>query len=98
MACPIEMCMWFGKRGEFAAERLGGRKVSKEEAMKILDKAEEAGLVHMSRNTTEEIDFLCNCDRWHCGVIKASSQTAQAGPCLQFGFSTELRPGTVHWL
>jgi len=29
----------------------------------------EAGLLHMSRNTTEDIDFLCNCDRWHCEVV-----------------------------
>jgi len=68
-ACDRDMHV-VRKRAEFAAERLGGRKVSKEEAMKILDRAEEAGLVHMSRNTTEEIDFLCNCDRWHCGVIQ----------------------------
>ena len=79
---PMEVCMWFGKRGEFAAERLGGRKVSKEEAMKILDKAEKAGLVHMSRNTTEEIDFLCNCDRWHCTVIKGVLK--QPKPALVF--------------
>jgi len=47
---PLETCMWFGERAEYAAERLGGRKVSKAEAMKVLDKAEEAGLVHMSRD------------------------------------------------
>jgi len=29
----------------------------------------EAGLIHMSRNTTDEIDYTCNCDRWHCAVV-----------------------------
>jgi Pyruvate/2-oxoacid:ferredoxin oxidoreductase delta subunit len=83
---PIETCMWFGKRGEYAAERLGGRKVSKEEAMRILDKAEEAGLVHMSRNTTEEIEFLCNCDRWHCSVIQGVLKQPKPGLVFNSGF------------
>ncbi len=66
---PMEVCMWFGKIAEYAIERLGGRNVTKQEAKELLDSAEEAGLVHMSRNTTEDIDFICNCDRWHCEVI-----------------------------
>ncbi|MBU2499120.1 MAG: hypothetical protein KKE57_09475, partial [Proteobacteria bacterium] len=41
-----------------------------EEARAILDRAEEAELVHMSRNTTEDIEFPCNFDRWHCEVVK----------------------------
>ena len=89
---PIETCMWFGKRAEFAAERLGGRKVSKEEAMKILDRAEEAGLVHMSRNTTEEIDFLCNCDRWHCGVIQLVLKQPKPGLVFNSGFRPNFDP------
>jgi Pyruvate/2-oxoacid:ferredoxin oxidoreductase delta subunit len=83
---PIEVCMWFGRSGEFAAERLGGRRVSKEEAMDILDKAEEAGLVHMSRNTTEEIEFLCNCDRWNCEVIKGVLKQPKPGLVFNSGF------------
>jgi len=86
---PMEVCMWFGKRGEYAAERLGGRKVSKEEAMKILDKAEEAGLVHMSRNTTEEIDFLCNCDRWNCTVIQGVLKRPKPGLIFNSGFQPQ---------
>ena len=61
--------MWFGRGAEFALERLGGRRLSKKEARELLDHAEEAGLVHMSRNMSEDIDFLCNCDRWHCEVV-----------------------------
>ncbi len=89
---PVETCMWFGERAEFAAERLGGRKVSKVEAMKILDKAEEAGLVHMSRNTTEEIDFLCNCDRWHCGVIQLVLKQPKPGLVFNSGFQPKFDP------
>ena len=83
---PLETRMWFGERAEYAAERLGGRKVSKAEAMKVLDKAEESGLVHMSRNTTDEIDFLCNCDRWHCGVIQSVLKQPKPGLVFNSGF------------
>jgi Pyruvate/2-oxoacid:ferredoxin oxidoreductase delta subunit len=83
---PIEVCMWFGKMGENAIEKLGGRRVSKEEARKLLDATEEAGLVHMSRNTSEDIDFMCNCDRWHCDVIKGVLRQPKPGLIFNSGF------------
>jgi DNA-binding MarR family transcriptional regulator len=67
---PMEVCMWFGKMAEYAIERLGAQEMTKAQAKKVLDTAEEAGLVHMSRNTTEDVNFICNCDRWHCEMIK----------------------------
>jgi Pyruvate/2-oxoacid:ferredoxin oxidoreductase delta subunit len=78
----MEVCMIFGENADYIAERLGGRKVTKEDAREVLDMAEEAGLVHMSRNTTEDITFLCNCDRWHCEVI--SGVLKQPKPALFF--------------
>jgi Pyruvate/2-oxoacid:ferredoxin oxidoreductase delta subunit len=89
---PTEVCMWFGKTGEFAIEKLGGRKVSKEEARKILDVAEEAGLVHMSRNTTQDIEFLCNCDRWHCEVVKSVLKQPRPGLVFNSGFQPRFDP------
>lgn len=89
---PTEVCMWFGKTGEFAIERLGGRKVSKEEARKILDVAEEAGLLHMSRNTTQDIEFLCNCDRWHCEVVKTVLKQPRPGLVFNSGFQPRFDP------
>ena len=79
---PLEVCMWFGEIAEHIIGRLGGRRISKQEAKDILDRCEEAGLLHMSRNTTEDIDFLCNCDRWHCQVV--SNVLKQPKPSLAF--------------
>ena len=55
---PNEVCMQFGAGAQFAIERLGGRKLTKEEARDVLNKAEEAGLIHMSQNMTEDIGFI----------------------------------------
>ncbi len=89
---PMDVCMWFGTMAEYAIERLGAKNIGKEEAMQVLDRAEEAGLVHMSRNTTEDIDFICNCDRWHCEVI--SGVLKQSKPALFFnsGFQPRFDP------
>jgi len=89
---PIDVCMWFGKGAEYAIERLGGRRLSKDEAKKLLDATEEAGLLHMSRNTTEDIDFLCNCDRWHCGVVSSVLKQPKPGWVFNSGFQPNFNP------
>lgn len=86
---PLEMCMWFGSMAEYAIERLGAKQMSTKEAKKVLDEAEEAGLIHMSRNTTEDIEFICNCDRWHCDVVKGVLK--QSNPALFFNSGFEPR-------
>jgi Pyruvate/2-oxoacid:ferredoxin oxidoreductase delta subunit len=83
---PIEACMWFGQIAEHIVERLGGRLVTKREAKEILDRMEEAGLLHLSRNTTEDIDFMCNCDRWHCEVVENVLKQPKPGLVFNSGF------------
>lgn len=89
---PMEVCMWFGQIAEFAVERLGARKVGTEEARKVLDKAEKAGLVHMSRNVTEDIEFMCNCDRWHCRAMKLVFTQSKPGLLFNSGFQPKFDP------
>ncbi len=68
---PKEVCMAFGPNAKYVAERGFGRRVSKEEAIEILDDIERKGLVHISSNTSKYIDFICNCCACHCGVLKS---------------------------
>ena len=83
---PIGVCMWFGELAENLTERLGGRQVNREEAREIMSRCEEAGLIHMSRNTTDEIDFMCNCDRWHCEVVGQVLKQPRPGLVFNSGF------------
>ena len=85
---PLETCMTFGLAAQFAVDRLGARKLNKQEARELLNQAEEAGLVHSSMNTTENIQFLCNCDRWNCIVI----QDALKQPRPAFAFNSRFQP------
>ncbi len=68
---PKENCLAFGPAAKFIDERGYGRLIAEEEALRILDEAEKAGLVHMSSNTSKHIDFICNCCPCHCGIIKS---------------------------
>jgi len=89
---PVDVCMFFGERVEKLAERLGIRRLTKQEAKEILDRCEEAGLIHMSRNTTEDIDFMCNCDRWHCEAVTNVLRQPKPGLVFNSGFQPVFDP------
>ena len=67
---PKEVCMSVGPGAKYAAERGFGRLISTEEALRILEVSEEAGLVHCSSNTSKYIDFICNCCICHCAILQ----------------------------
>ncbi len=83
---PMEVCMFLGRNAEYGIESLGARSVTKEEALKILDECEEAGLVHMTSNTTDGIGYLCNCDRWHCFAVKIALKQSNPSKIFNSGF------------
>ncbi|MFH2131898.1 MAG: 4Fe-4S binding protein [bacterium] len=83
---PTDVCMQLGAGAQFAIERLGARRLTKEEARKVLDRSEEAGLIHMSQNTAEDVGFICNCDRWHCAPVTSALRHAKPGLHFNSGF------------
>jgi ferredoxin len=66
-----EVCMSFGPGAKFIVERGFGRRISREEAFALLERAEQEGLVHCSSNTGKYIDFICNCCSCHCGILQS---------------------------
>jgi len=89
---PKDVCMQFGLWARFAVERLGARRVSQEEAMEVLKRAEEAGLIHMSQNMAEGISFICNCDRWHCFAVQEALAKPKPGLFFNSGFEPVFDP------
>jgi Na+-translocating ferredoxin:NAD+ oxidoreductase subunit B len=67
---PDEVCLQLGPFAEFVKERGFGREIDKKEALEILKKSAEAGLIHTSSNTSERIDFICNCCTCCCGILQ----------------------------
>ena len=83
---PKDNCFSFGFQAKFMLERGFNRPVTKEEARRILDEAEAAGLVHCSSNTTESIHFICNCCTCHCGIMESIKTAGAIHACAESSF------------
>ena len=71
---PKDVCMIFGSAARFLAEHGHAREVSREEAMRTLDRAEDAGLVHTSNNSMDRANLICNCCPCCCTVLRGRTQ------------------------
>jgi Na+-translocating ferredoxin:NAD+ oxidoreductase subunit B len=71
---PLENCLVFGPvEGMFDhAETI--RALNREEALRILAEAEEAGLVHSPGNFQDGNYYICNCCTCCCGILRSVSE------------------------
>lgn len=67
---PREACFMFGSMAQYYLDRGMGRKISLEEAIRILDECREAGLVTQPA-TAQNPSGMCNCCGDCCGVLRA---------------------------
>lgn len=67
---PLEACFMFGSMGQYYLDRGMGRKISLDEAIEILTKCREAGLVTQPA-TSQNPAGMCNCCGDCCGVLRA---------------------------
>lgn len=58
---PLEACIQVNNAAAYALSRGTGRKISAEDALDILKKSEEEGLIHVTMNRHEVDHFICNC-------------------------------------
>ncbi|RJP68716.1 MAG: 4Fe-4S dicluster domain-containing protein [Candidatus Abyssobacteria bacterium SURF_17] len=58
---PVEVCIQINRAADYSITRGTGREIDKTEAMEIIRKAEEAGLVHVTMNTDHIDHYICNC-------------------------------------
>ena len=68
---PLEICMGFAPIPGVFDKSDHHRAISKAEAYAVLDKAEEAGLVHLTWNVESGHYFICNCCGCCCGVLRS---------------------------
>jgi electron transport complex protein RnfB len=65
---PLETCFMFGSQAQYYMDRGTGRRVNVDEALEIMDRCEEAGLVTMPFNTMTPAN-ICNCCSDCCVVL-----------------------------
>jgi len=69
----LENCIKYDELAEYLIEKRIGREITKQEALEVLRRSEEAGLVHMVDNAREGIKHTCNCCGcccWSVGTIR----------------------------
>ena len=92
-----ENCFTFGKSARYTTEQGFARMISKEEALDILKRSEEDGLVHKAyhpnRDYNREEDSICNCCSDCCGQARGitanlTNYIARVNPDLCVGCGT----------
>jgi ferredoxin len=66
---PSETCLSFGVAAEYYIENGTGREITTEEAIRIIQEADRAGLVHAGANT-KHLSNICNCCPCCCASMK----------------------------
>jgi Pyruvate/2-oxoacid:ferredoxin oxidoreductase delta subunit len=67
---PLDMCLGFSTE-----ESPGGPGfISREEALAILEKSEEVGLVHTVSNVMQGVGYVCNCCGCCCAILRSINQ------------------------
>ncbi len=67
---PVETCLAFDEAANFMIDYGLGKEISVDEAIEVLNKCEEAGLVHMSSNNKNNLLFMCNCCSDCCHLFR----------------------------
>ncbi len=71
---PKENCFFFDKSAQFIINQNYGRRINKEEALKIFKEAEDYGLVHkvfhLNLDPNKGIEAICNCCSCCCGPLQ----------------------------
>ncbi len=76
---PLENCLQLNKGAEYTIKRGTGRKIDAEEALRILQEAEEHGLVHMTENRSVMGNAICNCCSCCCEMLRFASDSKTKG-------------------
>ncbi len=58
---PTDVCLQVNRGAEYAIARGTGRELTRDEALKVMEVAEEAGLIHSVFNNSAIPNVICNC-------------------------------------
>jgi len=84
-----ETCFIFDKPAEYFIRNKQGRKISKEEALELFEKAEKTGLVLQPENT-QKPKFICCCCGCCCAVLTAAKKFPKPATFLHTNYYVEI--------
>ena len=90
---PEESCLSFGTAAKTVVSTGRGRAISLEEALAVLRRAEEAGLVLQPANA-KKVLFICTCCGCCCGVLRGLKRDPKPASLVSTPFVASLNPDT----
>jgi ferredoxin len=90
---PLDACLQLDRGAEYHIKRGTGRKIDYEEALSILKRSAEAGLVHMTENTPGRSNILCNCCSCCCEMLRFATDTKTKGVLAPSRFQAQVNTG-----
>ncbi len=85
---PMDMCLSFS--GVERPPREGD--ISREEALGILERSEEVGLVHTVSNVIEGVGYVCNCCGCCCGLLRGITDWGISNSVAYAAYYAEVDP------
>jgi NAD-dependent dihydropyrimidine dehydrogenase PreA subunit len=84
---PLDVCLAFNYGAKFLAERGMGRLIERDEALLVLGRARQEGLVHMTSNTLDRVEFVCSCCPCCCGLLGTVTRLGGAAASIASNFA-----------
>ncbi len=72
---PISVCLVFARKPNAFDDSELTKPITKEESLRLLNEAEDAGLVHCTMNIQSGHFYICNCCTCCCNVLRAVVMT-----------------------
>ncbi len=67
---PLHVCLQLNRGADYVIKRGIGKKISKQQALNVLKRAEDAGLVHLSENSSKVKNVICSCCTCCCMALQ----------------------------
>jgi electron transport complex protein RnfB len=71
---PKDVCLVFDKTARYLIERGFAREITRKEALDVVRRAEESGLVHTTNNSRDRLNLICNCCPCCCTIMRGLTQ------------------------
>ena len=88
---PQEICLGFGDFAQYYIDNSMGRKIDKEEALKLLDHAEKSALVLAPVNT-QKLEAICCCCPCCCPNLKYTKMMPRPADMVQAYYQARIDP------
>jgi Pyruvate/2-oxoacid:ferredoxin oxidoreductase delta subunit len=89
---PKDVCLTFGPFAEFLVAKGFSQTADLKMALAALERAEMAGLVHVTDNVADGATFLCNCCGCCCVFLKTITQLKAPGAVAQAAYLAQVDP------